>query len=306
MRAANISSTIASSVSFAALAALAASGAASAQAQNFDAVEITTHQLADGLYYLEGQGGNIAVSVGDDGVLIVDDQFAPLSEKILAAIAALSDHPVAFVINTHHHGDHTGGNANMVTAGATIVAHENARDRIRANFEAPAQGEAQPVPAGALPTVTFSEDVTFHFNGEEIRVHHVVPAHTDGDSFVHFVNANVIHTGDVFRTTSYPSADAAGGGSFLGILDAYETLLEMAAPDTQILPGHGVVSTEADVTAQLDMIAEIRTAVVAAKSAGQSLEQVIAAKPSAAYDERWSSGRATGDVVVTALYNAAE
>jgi glyoxylase-like metal-dependent hydrolase (beta-lactamase superfamily II) len=254
---------------------------------------------------LEGQGGNIAVSVGDDGVLIVDDQFAPLSEKILAAIAALSDHPVSFVINTHHHGDHSGGNANMAATGATIVAHQNARDRIRANFEAPAQGEPQPVPAGALPTVTFSEDVTFHFNGEEIRVHHVAPAHTDGDSFVHFVNANVIHTGDVFRTTSYPAADGPGGGSFVGILDAYRVLLDMAGPETKIMPGHGVVSTEAEVTSQLGMIESIRGTVAALKGEGQSLEQVIAAKPSSAYDERWAAPpRWTGDYVVTEIYNS--
>jgi glyoxylase-like metal-dependent hydrolase (beta-lactamase superfamily II) len=297
--------SIISSVSLAALAAMAAAGGAQAQAPNFDEVQITTHQLADGLYYLEGQGGNIAVSVGDDGVLIVDDQFAPLSQKILDAIAALSDHPVRFVINTHHHGDHTGGNANMAATGATIVAHENARNRIRGNFEAPAQGDPQPVPAGALPVITFSDDVTFHFNGEEIRVHHVAPAHTDGDSFVLFVNANVIHTGDVFRTTSYPAADVPGGGSFQGILDAYQVLLDMAGPETKLLPGHGVVSTESAVTEQLAMIQTIRGTVEAFKGEGQSLEQVISLKPSAAYDAQWSSGRWTGDYVVTELYNAA-
>ncbi len=297
---------LSSSVSLAALAALACASGAFAQGQDFSAVEIKTTPLAEGLYMLEGQGGNIAVSVGEDGVLIVDDQFAPLSEKIQAAIAALSDHPVTFVINTHHHGDHTGGNDNFGAAGATIVAHENARERIRANFEAPAQGEAQAVPPNALPTVTFSDDVTFHFNGEEIRVHHIAPAHTDGDAFVHFVNADVIHTGDVFRTTSYPAADGPGGGSFQGIVDAYGVLLELAGPDTRILPGHGVVSTEADVTAQLEMIDEIRTAVVAAKADGQTLEQVVAAKPSAAYDERWSAPpRWTGDYLAAELYNAA-
>jgi glyoxylase-like metal-dependent hydrolase (beta-lactamase superfamily II) len=296
-----------SAISLAAFAALAAAGGAhTQQAPDFDAVEITTHQLADGLYYLEGQGGNIAVSVGEEGVLIVDDQFEPLSEKIMAAIAALSDHPVRFVVNTHHHGDHTGGNDNFAAAGATIIAHENVRDRIRANFEAPASGEAQPVPANALPVLTFSDDVTFHFNGEEIRVHHVPPAHTDGDSFVHFVNADVIHTGDVFRTTSYPAADVPGGGSFQGILDAYGELQDMMGPETRLLPGHGVVSGADAIASQLAMIEEIRAGVETAKAEGKSLEEVIAMNLTAAYDPQWSSGRWTGEYVVTTLYEAAQ
>lgn len=297
--------TISSSIPLAALAALAAAGGAWAQAQDFDAVEITTHRLADGLYYLEGQGGNIAVSVGEDGVLIVDDQFEPLSEKIMEAIAALSDHPVRFVVNTHHHGDHTGGNDNFAAAGATVIAHEHVRDRIRANFEAPASGEPQPLPAQALPVLTFSDNVTFHFNGEEIRVRHVPPAHTDGDSFVHFVNADVIHTGDVFRTTSYPAADISGGGSFQGIVDAYGILQDMMGPETRLLPGHGVVSGGDELTRQLDMIADIRAGVEAAKAEGRSLEEVIAMNLTADYDPQWSSGRWTGEYVVTTLYEAA-
>jgi glyoxylase-like metal-dependent hydrolase (beta-lactamase superfamily II) len=240
-------------------------------------------------------------------VLIVDDQFAPLSEKIMAAIAALTDQPVSFVLNTHHHGDHTGGNDNFGAAGATIVAHENARPRIRANFEdPPGDAEPQPVPPHALPVVTFSEDVTFHFNGETIHVFHVAPAHTDGDAMVHFVNADVIHTGDVFRTTSYPAADVPGGGSILGIVDAYHRLKAMMDGDTRLLPGHGVVSDSAALDEQLAMIEAIRAPIAAAKAEGKSLEEVLAVKPSAAYDERWASGRWTGDAIVTVLYEAVE
>ena len=284
----------------AAAAAGAIAVAGGAQAQDFDDVEIVTHPLADGLYYLEGQGGNIAVSVGEDGVLIVDDQYAPLSEKIMAAIAALSDKPVSFVVNTHHHGDHTGGNANFAMAGATIVAHDNARTNTAGNF-----GEG-PVPAGALPIVTFSQDVTFHFNGETIFVFHVDPAHTNGDSMVYFSNADLIHTGDVFRTTSYPAADVAGGGSFTGILDAYDRLLRVAGPETRLLPGHGEVSTRQAVIDQLAMIEAIRAPVAAAKAEGKSLEEVLAMNVTAPYDEEWSNPRWSGEYVVTSLYEAAE
>lgn len=292
------------SVPFAAAAALAALvaalGAAQAQqATDWDAVEIVTRPLADGLYLLEGQGGNIAVSVGADGVLIVDTQFAPLSDRIFEAIAALSDAPVRVVVNTHHHGDHIGGNANFGAAGAIIVAHENARDRIRDSFEGPA-------PAHALPAVTFSDVLTIHFNGEEIRLLHVPAAHTDNDIFVHFVNADVIHAGDVFRTTSYPAVDESSGGRFQGILDAYGELQRLAGPQTQIAPGHGVVSGVEAVAEQLDMIGTIRARVDAARAEGKTLEEVVALNLTGDYDPRWSAGRWTGESVVTALYEAAQ
>ena len=293
-------STLILAASAAALAAgCAATEAAPPAAGGMEDVEIVTRQLADGLYYLEGQGGNIAVSVGEDGVFIVDDQFAPLSPRIMAAIAELSDDPVSFVINTHHHGDHVGGNANFAAAGATVVAHQNARPRIAGNFE-------DGPPAGALPIVTFSEDVTFHFNGETIHVFHVDPAHTDGDAMVHFLSADVIHTGDVFRTTSYPAADANGGGDLMGILAAYRRLTTVMDEDTRLLPGHGVVSDRAALDEQLAMIEEVRSSVAAAKASGQSLEAVLAMDLTAAYDERWSAGRWTGEYFVTALYEAAD
>ncbi|MGD2131968.1 MAG: MBL fold metallo-hydrolase [Maricaulaceae bacterium] len=273
---------------------------APAQAQDFDDVEIITHELAPGLYYLEGRGGNIGVSVGEDGVFLVDDQFAPLTDKIVNAIAELTDQPVRFILNTHHHGDHVGGNANFGATGATIVAHENARPRIMANF-----GD-DPVPPEAVPVLTFSEDVTFHYNGEEIRVSYVGPAHTDGDAFVHFVNADVIHTGDVFRTTSYPAADANGGGDFFGILDAYARLQSMMGPETRLLPGHGEVSGAEALTEQLAMIETIRERVAAAKANGASLEETLAMDLSADYDDAWSAGRWNGEYVVRTLYEAAE
>jgi glyoxylase-like metal-dependent hydrolase (beta-lactamase superfamily II) len=301
-----IAARIATSVSLAALAALCAAVGASAQgAPNFDEIEIKTNELADGLYMLEGQGGNIAVSVGEDGVLMVDDQFAPLADKIKAAIAALTDEPVRFVVNTHHHGDHNGGNAAFGADGATIVATQATRERIRAGFESPAQGEPQPVPEHALPTLTYSGEIVFHLNGETIRVFQLEPAHTDGDTFVYFENAGVLHMGDVFRTTSYQGADVAGGGSLDGIISVYEYVLANFPADTQLLPGHGVVSPLSALNDQIAMIEAVREPVAAAKAEGKSLEEVLALGLTAEYDPRWSVGRWSGEYLVTTLYNAA-
>ncbi|MBT8487910.1 MAG: MBL fold metallo-hydrolase, partial [Gemmatimonadetes bacterium] len=180
-------------------------------------VQIRTQQVADGVYMLMGQGGNIGVSVGDDGVFIIDDQFAPLTDKILAAIAAITDEPVRFVFNTHWHGDHTGGNENMGEAGALIVAHDNVRERM--STEQVLERIGRPVsttpasPAGALPVITFSEDVSFHINGGQLHAFHVSNAHTDGDAIVHFVSANVVHMGDTFFRDRFPFIDTASGGS---------------------------------------------------------------------------------------------
>ena len=231
----------------AAVAALTTLGLSHAlAAQNMDAVEIRAQSLGGGIYMLTGQGGNIGLSVGDDGVFIVDDQFAPLTDKILAAIADITSEPVRFVFNTHWHADHTGGNENLGRAGALIVAHENVRERMsmdqvlerigRPAAESPAVAEA------SWPVLTFTEEVTFHLNGDELHAFHVENAHTDGDAIVHFKRANVVHMGDTFFRDRFPFIDTATGGSIDGMIAAAGTALAIMDAETQVIPGHGALS----------------------------------------------------------------
>jgi glyoxylase-like metal-dependent hydrolase (beta-lactamase superfamily II) len=275
-----------------------------AQERDFSQVEITTHRLGDNLYYLAGQGGNIGVSVGEDGVFLIDDQFAPLTERIIAAIRGVTDQPVRFVLNTHHHGDHTGGNQNLGRAGVVIVAQENVRTILRNGLTSGDLDRLLTADERAgLPVVTYTDSVRFHLNGENIHAFHVGPAHTIGDSFVHFQNANVIHTGDVFRTTGYPYVDGNASGSFLGIVAGYEKLLEMSNPETVFVPGHGVPSSQDDVREQLDMIYTIRDRVKAGIDGGLSLERIQSGKPTAEFDARWGNGKISAPELVTVIYN---
>lgn len=273
--------------------------------QDFSAVQVVPHQLAEGLYYLEGSGGNIGVSVGEDGVFLIDDQYAPLTEKIIAAVKSITAEPIRFVFNTHHHGDHTGGNQNMGNAGVIIIAHENVRTNLSRAFNGGDLTRALTAEQNiGLPVITFADTVDLHLNGHDIHAQHLAPAHTDGDSIVVFRDANIIHTGDVFRTTSYPRVDAAANGKFAGIIEAYETLLAISDANTVFLPGHGVLSKRSDVESQLAMFNTISSRVKAAKDAGQSLEQIQAAKPTAEYDAAWSGGNANaGSDLVAVIFN---
>ncbi|HEX6996931.1 MAG TPA: MBL fold metallo-hydrolase [Gammaproteobacteria bacterium] len=255
-----------------------------AQGQDFSQVQVTAHQVAGNVHYLQGQGGNIGLLIGDDGVLMVDDQFAPLTEKIVAAIRTLSEEPIRFVINTHVHGDHVGGNENFGNMGIPIVAHDNVRVRLGRGVN-----NAPPAPEAALPILTYGDAVTFHMNGEEIRIVKVPSAHTDGDSIVHFVNADVIHMGDVFRTTGYPVVDVRNGGSVEGTLEALQIAIDMAGPNTKILPGHGEVSTRDDLIEFREMVLEVQRRISELVEQGMTLEQVVAAQPTADLDERWGS-----------------
>jgi len=263
------------------LGSLAAGGAAYAQGTDFSAVQITVHDVAGGFYYLEGSGGNVGVLVGDDGVLMVDDQFAPLTEKLVAAIRTVSSEPIRFVINTHIHGDHNGGNENLAAMGVPIVAHDNVRVRMAASDP--------PRPAAGRPVLTYADAVTFHLNGQDIRVIKMPPAHTDGDSIVHFTGSDVIHAGDVFRTTGYPGVDAANGGTVAGTIAALDAIIALAGPSTRIVPGHGVVSSRDDVIEFRGMVAEVRDRISALIRQGMTLEQVVAANATADLDERWGS-----------------
>jgi cyclase len=275
--------------------AVLAAGAASAQQQDLSAVEIKTHQVAGKVYYLEGSGGNVGLLVGDDGVLMIDDQFAQLSEKLATAIRALSNKPVRLLVNTHVHGDHTGGNENFGKMGIDIVAHDNVRVRLARGVNGGA-----PSPAVAMPVMTYGDAMTVHLNGETVKVGKLPPAHTDGDSYIHFVTADVIHAGDVFRTVGYPGVDFNNGGSVKGTIEALQALVDMAGPNTKILPGHGVVSTREDVAAFRDLTIDLQKRFTDLIRQGMTLEQVVAAKPVADLEAKYGDPAR----LIPAFYNA--
>jgi len=276
-----------------------------AQQQDFSGVEIKVVPVAGGISMLEGQGGNLGVSVGEDGVFLIDDQYAPLTDKILAAIKGLSDRPIRFVLNTHWHGDHTGGNENLGKAGTLIVAHDNVRVRMSTEQFIKAFNSTVPKsPKDALPVVTFNDTVTFHLNGEEIHAFHVPPAHTDGDSVVHFRNADVVHTGDLFFNGLYPFIDVSSGGSVDGVIAAVEKILAMTGEGTKLIPGHGPLGTRADLIAYRDMLQSIRASVAALVAAGKNLEEVKAAGPTAAFDEKWGQGFLSPDNFLAIVYTS--
>jgi len=249
-----------------------------ANAQDFDSVEMMVHPVSGNVSYIEGMGGNIGLFTGEDGVFLIDDQYAPLTDKITAAIRTVSDGPVRFLVNTHMHPDHTGGNENFGKMGTMIFGHDNVRSQMAAAgyTETP-------------PLVTFSEDMSFHINGETVHVFKVPNAHTNGDVFIRFEGSNAVHTGDVYRTTTFPYIDTANGGSYLETIAALKVLIEVSDADTKIIPGHGVVSGVADVTAFRDMLIVIRDRVAAAIREGKSLEEIQAAGLTAEYDERWAA-----------------
>ena len=271
----------------------------------FAEVEIKTHPVADGIYMLEGVGGNLGVAVGDDGVFLVDDQYAPLTEKIKKAIAALSDQPIRFVLNTHWHGDHTGGNENLGEAGVLIVAHDNVRQRMSVeNFNELWDRTTPPANPGALPVVTFSDSVTFHLGDEEIHAFHVPPAHTDGDSIIHFKTSNVVHMGDLFFNGMYPLIDVWSNGSATGYLAAIDKALALMDDETRVIPGHGPLSDKKELQGFRDMIRTAHDLVKEHVAAGKSREEVVAAKPLTSLDETWGQGYFDADSFVTMLYES--
>lgn len=285
--------------------ALVATGAQAAEEGRFAGVEIERRQVADNLYMLKGAGGNIAVFAGGDGVFMVDDQFAPLTEKIRRAIAPISDEPLRFVINTHWHGDHTGGNENFGGAGALIVAHKNVRERMSTEqFIEAFQRKVPASPETALPAITFTDATTFHWNGDTVRVQHVQPAHTDGDAIVHFVGANVIHTGDTYFNGNYPFIDLSSGGSVDGVIAAMDRVLDLADEKTRIIPGHGPLSNRAELKQQRDILVELRNRIRNLIDAGKSREQVIAARPTQKYDKKYGQGFMKPDIWTGIVYDS--
>jgi cyclase len=278
---------------------------AAAQPQDFSKVEIKAEKVADGIYMLTGAGGNIGLSVGKSGTYVIDDQYAPLTDKILAAIRAITPDPVRFVVNTHWHGDHTGGNENLGKAGALLVAHENVRRRMSGEqFNATFNRSTPASPEAALPVVTFTDAVTFHWNGDEIRVHHVPPAHTDGDSIVHFVKADVVHMGDLFFNGGYPYIDTSSGGKVDGVIAAAEQALARVGETTRIIPGHGPVAARADLQAYRDAVKTLRDRIAKLKAEGKSRDEAIAAKPTADHDAKWGTGFMKGDAFTGLVYDS--
>ena len=255
-------------------------------AQNFDDVQIQTTRVTESIYMLQGSGGNIAVSIGDDGTFIVDDQFAPLTDKIVAAIAELTDHPVDFVVNSHWHYDHTDGNENFGRAGALIVSHDNSRRRMATDQVLSGSNRPQPAYAEVgLPKITFLESMRFYYNNNTVDVFYTGPGHTDGDAQVYFRDSNVIHTGDMFVRYGLPYIDHGNGGSLDGMIEALWTIGGLINDDTVIIPGHGQLSTRADLLEYRMMLVTIRGRIKDQIARGRSVDQVVASNPARGYAE---------------------
>jgi cyclase len=285
------------------LAALALAGGALAQAPvDYSKVQIETVKLAPNFYVLNGQGGAIGVLTGPDGILMVDSQFAPLTEKIVAAIKQVSNAPIKFLINTHVHGDHTGGNENLGKMGVTIVAREQLRYRL-ANPAPGANGAAgTPAPAAALPVITYDSPLTFHMDGEDVQAIPIPKAHTDGDTLAFFPHNNVIMIGDYFRSLGYPNIDRANGGSLPGMLAGIDKAISLCNADTKVVPGHGAITDKNGLIAHRDMIIAIRDKIAPMVSQGKSLQEVVAAKPTADYDAKVPGVGTTGERFVGQVY----
>ena len=276
-------------------------------AQNFDKVLVRTEKLAENTYMLAGGGGNIGVSVGEDAVFLIDDQYAPMTPKIQAALAAITSKPVRFVLNTHWHEDHSGGNENFGKADAVIVAHENVRKRMSTGQVIDfLKMDVKPSPKAALPVLTFTRDMAFHLNGEELQVTHMPAAHTDGDAVVRFKKANVVHMGDLFFNKFYPFIDTSSGGHIDGVIAAADRVLAESNDATRYIPGHGAMASRADLVAYRDMLATLGARIHKLVKEGKTLEQAIAAKPTAEYDAVWGKGFISPNRFVEMIYKGAK
>jgi glyoxylase-like metal-dependent hydrolase (beta-lactamase superfamily II) len=282
--------------------ALTAAAALHAQQQDFSKVEIKTTKVAGNFYTLEGQGGTIGVLAGPQGVLMVDSQFAPLTDKIVAAIKQISNAPIRFMINTHVHGDHTGGNANLGKLGVTIFSRPQLRTRLEKPAPGPNGAPGTPTPPEGLPVVTYDAPVTIHLNGEQVELIPIPVAHTDGDTMVRFRNADVIMTGDFYRSVGYPNIDRANGGSLNGMLEGLQAIVNAAGPATKIIPGHGETVDKNAVAAHRAMIVAIRDKIAPLVRQGMTQDQVVAAKPTADYDSKVPGVGTTGERFVGQLY----
>jgi len=277
-----------------------------AQNQDFSKVQMKVTKVAGNVYMIEGSGGNIGASVGDDGIVIVDDQYAPLADKIQAALKGITDKPVRFIINTHYHPDHTGGNAYFQKQ-APIIAQDNVRKRLESGGGGGNGGsihiDTKPAPHEALPIITFDHDITVHLNGEDIRALYFPAGHTDGDSIIFFPHSNVVHMGDDFVTYGFPFIDVEGGGSINGMIDGVAQVVSQLPADVKVIPGHGPLSTLDDVRAYLTMLKETRDAVQKSLKEGQTLDQMKQAKLLEPW-KKYSGEFVNQDVFLETLYNS--
>jgi cyclase len=288
---------------FLALPALTLIGDALAQAPvDYSKVQIETVKLTPNFYVLNGQGGAIGVLTGPDGVLMVDSQFAPLTEKIVAAIKQVSNAPIKFLINTHVHGDHTGGNENLGKMGVTILAREELRERLAHPAPGANGAPGTPAPAAALPVITYDSPLTIHIDGENVQAIPIPKAHTDGDTLVYFPNANVIMIGDYFRSLGYPNIDRANGGSLPGMLAGIDAAIKLCNAQTKVVPGHGAITDRNGLMAHRDMIIAIRDKIAPMVSQGKTLPEVVAAKPTADYDAKVPGVGTTGERFIGQVY----
>jgi glyoxylase-like metal-dependent hydrolase (beta-lactamase superfamily II) len=276
------------------------------QDEDFSKVQMKVSKVAGNVYMLEGAGGNIAASVGEDGIVIVDDQFAPLADKIRAALKGVTDKPVRFVINTHYHGDHTGGNEPFSQT-STIIAQDNVRKRLESGGRAGNGGsvkfEVKPAPKAALPIITFEHDVTVHLNGEDIRALHFPAGHTDGDSIIYFSKSNVVHMGDDFVTYGFPFIDVDSGGSIQGMIDGVEKAIADLPADVKVIPGHGPLSSLDDVRAYVKMLRETKAVVEKALAQGKTLDQMKQEKILEPW-QKYSGDFIKTDAFIETLYNS--
>jgi glyoxylase-like metal-dependent hydrolase (beta-lactamase superfamily II) len=294
--------TLRLSLVVAALSAFASTASMAQAAPDFSKVEIKTTRLADDFYTLEGQGGTISALVGPDGVLLVDSQFAPLTDKLVAALRKISDKPIRFLVDTHVHGDHVGGNENFARLGATVFSRDALRRRLEHPNPAADGTPGKPAPALALPVVTYDSATTIHLDGEEVLLVPVVRAHTDGDTVVVFPHHDIVAVGDIFRSVGYPFVDVANGGSLAGELQALSEVADRAGPATRIVPGHGPIADRNALIAQRDLIIALRAKVVALVQQGKTVDEVVAAKPTAEWDAGVPQGAQTADRFVKWVY----
>ncbi len=279
---------------------------ASASAQDRK-VEFSTFKLSETIYMLRGGGGNVGISAGEDGLYLIDDQVAPVTEGLLAAIREISDAPIRFIINTHYHYDHVGGNETIGKGGAVIIAHNNIRKRMTTEqISVFRQSTEPPYATGALPILTFNDQVSLHLNGETATAYHVANGHTDGDSIIHFPLSNVIHMSDMYFNGLYPYVDLEAGGSILGMVDAVNLGLSLSDKDTQIIPGHGPLATSQDLTAYRDFLVAAIANVKSLIEQNLNLQQIISAKPTAEWDEALGKIWITPAQFVTFIYNSLE
>jgi cyclase len=281
---------------------MASTASAQQQPPDFSKVEIKTTRLAPDFYTLEGQGGTISVLTGPDGVLLVDSQFAPLTDKLVAAIAKISDKPIRFLIDTHVHGDHTGGNENFAKRGALIFSRDQLRARLEHPNAAPDGTPGKPAPPQALPVVTYDGPVSIHVDGENVRLIPIRNAHTDGDTLVSFPGHDILAVGDYYRGVGYPFVDLNNGGSLAGILDGLGATIGRAGPNTKIIPGHGPITDRNGLIAARDLILAVRDKIAALVAQGKTLEEVIASKPTADFDAQVPQGAQSSERFVKWVY----